>query len=355
MMTSSVGIDNASTDKTKPYLVLIALCAFYTIGMDLRTVFLEGVELSALPTIYISLLILIGTVQTIRNKPQSLTILGTTAKIYFPLVLVFVVLSLSIIGRNWNNFLSWTYVLSVLILSVSDLFPGLRDRAALKPLRKKSISLRLAVYILPPVLLIIIGFWLLASFISTEARAFRTTPYSILLAEAEIPGTEGYTWEESIQMYVVNDMARNEQASLPGSVWYRNDSQTIHRYDENYQDKEFYRQLEQLGYESEYEFHKTIWNADLYQVIPVILKGIAFSNNLESVYHLETDVLKALLMLHRNDASNRWIVGLEIHYGRSSVLNATSIGPTRESALTPVILTLERHMKGDLRPSSNVQ
>ena len=89
---------NENTDNARPYLVAIVVCTIYILAIDLIVLITEGMTSGEIPVFLFKLVVLVGVVLTLRNTPKGLLILGITAKIYFVLVVVFQVVSLTILG-----------------------------------------------------------------------------------------------------------------------------------------------------------------------------------------------------------------------------------------------------------------
>ncbi len=98
------------------------------------------------------------------------------------------------------------------------------------------------------------------------------------------------------------------------------------------------------GLSSPYEFEKIIWNAGMYQAMPLILKSFTVPKGCSAVYHLETGRLNAIIITGNQSSGEKYVEFMAFpNSGKRYFM--TTLAPTLAEAVQPVILTVERLLK----------
>jgi hypothetical protein len=297
---------------------------------------------------YLLIVFLVGFIQMLRNRPQGLTIMATVAKLIF--LFSPGLISGIFMTAGWVTFMSSAVLAAILYLALTDIVPALRVRAGLDPLNLKSIILRVAVFILPPAVILIFGLVTLAGYTDPEINRVRTKPFSQLAAEAKVTSTN-LVWDEERMVYLRPGMTPASPASITDSIYFKDEKGFInHNPDARFDNDDMRESVRVIGYESIYEYQKAIWNAGLFQPVKVVLKNIFKPNGtLVGVYHLETDQVNAILWITHFEDESRWWVNMDAYKpGGGGFGMFISSNVSREAALAPAIMTLERHIREGL-------
>jgi len=328
---------NEDTGNARSYLFVAVACALYILAEALLSLVLEGWIPEKSGFLLVTIVIFAGMVQVLRNKPKSLTYLGITSKIYFVVSVIAYAVSSSVTGHKWLNIGAWIYIVAVLYLAIVDFIPALRERASLPPVGIKGISIRAVSFTLPLVLLASAYLVWISTIIPEEIRSLRTVPYQEMLDNYGDPSGEGYNWNDQLNIYLKEDMFQKSKFEDGMIIWLNNDREMA-MHGTGGLGIEYYTNF---GYQSSYEFEKAIWNAGVFQMMPLIIKSIVVPASKTTAYHLETDRLEAIIVTSERSTGSGYV---EFHAhplgGASFTMNSGA--PTLAAAVKPVILTAER-------------
>jgi hypothetical protein len=178
----------------------------------------------------------------------------------------------------------------------------------------------------------------ISSFVPRESRELRSIPYEDLVDAYDLPQSAEYRWDENFRIFLRKDLVKREMQGGDMSTW-SNDKDIRVFYTPGAMGAEV-AYIESI-YDSPYEFEKAIWNASIFQVLPLTLKAIAMPIGEISVYHLETRPLNAIIIAGLWE-DGRGNVQFHAHpeYGEPYSMN--TVAPTPAEAMEPVILTVKR-------------
>jgi len=319
------------------YLVVAVVCAVYILSANLKSLLLAGWNIRQFAPLVIVIVIFAGVIQTLLNKPKSLTNLGIIGKMYLVLAVTLHAINSTAIGQSRVNIGAGIYIMAVLYLAMVDTIPSLRERASLSPVGVKGATVRIASFTLPLALLFSMYLvWVLTA-IPREVRSLRTVPYQEMLDNHGVQMSEDYRWEDQMKVYLKKDMLLQTELSDGTSVWKNDDGEML-----IYRIGTVGEDYARFGFNSPYDFERVIWNAGITQFVPLIMKNMLVSPNESTIaYHLESDRLNAIVVTMELSTGNGF-AEFRMHPKDGTSYTITYSGPILADTVNLVVMTMEK-------------
>lgn len=328
---------SGTSGNARLYLVVAVVCAGYILSANLKSIIFAGWNIRQFAPLVIVIVIFAGVIQTLLNKPKSLTNLGIIGKMYFVLAVTLHAINSTAIGQSRVNIGAGIYIIAVLYLAMVDTIPSLRERASLSPVGVKGAMARIASFTLPLALLFSMYLvWVLTT-IPREVRSLRTVPYQEMLDNHGVQMSEDYRWEDQLKVYLKKDMLLKTELSDGTSVWKNDDGEML-----IYRIGTVGEDYARFGFNSPYDFERVIWNAGITQFVPLIMKNMLVSPNESTIaYHLESDRLNAIVVTMELSTGNGF-AEFRMHPKDGTSYTMTYSGPIFTDTVNLVVMTMEK-------------